>query len=186
MTPIADWRRVHLREELRSAFEDTLDDRISRWIDINHQPIVGAHHFAAASTECLELYRDGFFVSAVMTSQAVAEGIRRFVLDRNSIAQVGDGTAQIQTLLHHHVLSPACAEAFDRIRGSFRNDVHHMNPKVAQIPFRELAKQNAEDLCLIEREVFEHRVDDGKLFPVQPRYWDLNADGTVNVFLRLQ
>ena len=33
------------------------------------------HHFAKASSECNDLYRDGHLISAVMVSQAVAEGI---------------------------------------------------------------------------------------------------------------
>jgi hypothetical protein len=42
---------------------------------VAHQGIVPNHHFAAASSECIDLYRDGYALSAVMVSQAVAEGI---------------------------------------------------------------------------------------------------------------
>ena len=49
------------------------------------QGIIGDHHFAKASSECIGLYRDGYLFSAVMVSQAVAEGIWRFVLERNQI-----------------------------------------------------------------------------------------------------
>ena len=38
-----------------------------------HHGIIPDHHFAKASTECIGLYRDGYLLSAVMVSQAVAE-----------------------------------------------------------------------------------------------------------------
>ena len=40
------------------------------------------------------------------------------------------------------------------------------------------------DLATIEREIFAFTFSNGKLVPVQPRYWDLQADGTTSAFLR--
>ena len=48
------------------------------------------HHFSKASSECKDLYRDGHLISAVMLSQSVAEGIWRFVLERNQIPSDGN------------------------------------------------------------------------------------------------
>jgi hypothetical protein len=78
-----------------------------------------------------------------------------------------------------------CADASERIWRSFRNDVHHMNPKVASIPFKQLAKQNLQALAAVEREIFGVNIEQGKLVPKQPKYWDVQKDGTVPVFLRL-
>ena len=47
-------------------------------LKIDRQRIIGDHHFARASTECIDLYRDGHFISTVMTTQAVNEGILKF------------------------------------------------------------------------------------------------------------
>lgn len=66
----------------------------------------------------------------------------------------------------------------------FRNDVHHMNPQVATIPFRKLARENIKRLAFIEHEIFEGRVVTGALVPVQPKYWDIRDDGTTGVFIR--
>ena len=66
-----------------------------------------------------------------------------------------------------------------------RNDVHHMNPKVIEIPFDAIAKRNLADLAIIEREVFATQFQPGGLDPVQRKYWDLGADGMAQVFLRL-
>ena len=150
--------------------------------------IIPNHHFAKASSECIGLYRDGYLLSAVMVSQAVAEGIWRFVLERN---QIGGGKKKNRptiaaVLVGRKIISAECADAFGRIWRSFRNDVHHMNPKVSTVKFPEVAKQNMDDLATIERELFAvtFGAEAGKLVLVQPRYWDLQEDGTTQVFLR--
>ena len=153
------------------------------------------HHFSKASSECIDLYRDGYLISAVMVSQAVAEGIWRFVLERNQIQpkklKVGGGKKKNRptiaaVLVGRKIISTECANAFVRIWRSFRNDVHHMNPKISTVNFPEVAKQNMDDLAAIERELFAvtSGEDAGKIVLVQPRYWDLREDGTTSVFLR--
>ena len=162
---------------------------------VPHHGIIPDHHFAKASSECIGLYRDGYLLSAVMVSQAVTEGIWRFVLERNQIQpkklKVGGGKKESRpaiaaVLVERKIISTECAEAFKRIWGSFRNDVHHMNPKVSTVNFPKVAKQNMDDLAAIERDLFAvtFGADAGKLVLVQPRYWDLQADGTTPVFLR--
>ncbi len=48
-----------MRADLQQACQQTLDERVDRYIEINHQGIIGNHYFAAASSECIMLYRDG-------------------------------------------------------------------------------------------------------------------------------
>lgn len=179
-------RRLHIKDALEAELHATVEQRADRYLAVNHQNIVAGHHFAAACAECLDIYRDGHFFSTVMVSQAVAEGICRFVLERNGRAgEAGDRPTVAERLVADRLISQTCSDALVRIWQSFRNDVHHMNPKVAVIPFPELAKRNIGDLATIEREIFAYRVNDGKLSPVQPRCWDVQSDGTVPVFLRL-
>ena len=62
-----------------------------------------------------------------------------------------------------------------------------MNPKISTVNFPEVAKRNMADLAAIERELFAVTFSadaPGKLVLVQPRYWDLQADGTTPGFLR--
>ena len=162
-------------------------------MEVEHQGVIPNHHFAAASSECINLYRDGYLLSAVMVSQSVTEGIWKFVLERNQIQpkklEAGVGKkmkrpAVAAVLVKQKIISTECAEAFVRIWLSFRNDVHHTNPRVSTVPFRELARQNMVDLAAIEREIFSFTFSNGNLVPVQPRYWDLQADGTTSAFLR--
>ena len=182
-----------LKSEMRAALEQTIEIRVERYLEVEHQGVIPNHHFAAASSECINLYRDGYLLSAVMVSQSVTEGIWKFVLERNQIqpkklkAGVGKKmkrSAVAAVLVKQKIISTECAEAFVRIWLSFRNDVHHMNPKVSTVPFRELARQNMVDLAAIEREIFSFTFSNGNLVPVQPRYWDLQADGTTSAFLR--
>lgn len=178
------WRDDELRREMRETLEQTIEIRLARFLEVTHQGVVPNHHFAGASSECIELHRDGYVLSAVMVSQAVTEGIWRFVLERNSIEYDRDRPRQAAQLVERGIISSACAAAFGRIWRSFRNDVHHMNPPVINVPFRELAKRNLIDLATIEREIFGVTFHDGRLVPVQSRYWDLRDDGTTAVFLR--
>lgn len=179
-------RRLLAKKAIQGEFEDSLEQRIDRYIEIQHQGIVPNHHFASASSECLNLYRDGYFLSTVMVSQSVAEGIFHFILDRNDLTAVQERPDMAKQLVERKVITEACAEAFVCIWRSFRNDVHHMNPKVAQVPFKELAQCNIRDLAKIENEIFEWHTSDGKLVPVRAKYWDLQPDGSIQVFLRLE
>ena len=115
-----------------------------------------------------------------------AEGILRFITERNGLTLDRPRPEMAKPLVDREIISEDCAAAFLHIWGSFRNDVHHMNPRVAQVPFRELARRNIADLAAIEREVFAFRVNDGKLAPVHAKYWDLQTDGSIPVFLRLE
>jgi hypothetical protein len=81
-------RRAQLRDGLRQIVEQTLDARIDRYMEIDHQGIISNHYFAAASSECIYLYRDGYFIGAVMMSHAINEGIIKFVAERNNIIEL--------------------------------------------------------------------------------------------------
>jgi hypothetical protein len=107
----ADFRREDLKRGMRQALDQTLDDRVERYLEVAHQGIVPNHHFAAASSECIDLYRDGYALSAVMVSQAVAEGIWRVVLERNEVQADRDRPALAATLVERGILSTECGEA---------------------------------------------------------------------------
>jgi hypothetical protein len=187
-------KKIMVKQSLQSESESTIDQRVERYLEIDHQGIIGGHHFAAASSECINLYRDGYFISAVMVSQAVNEGIMRFVAEKNGIDLHPNNnkseTKDIYTLIDEfeekNIISHNGAEASKGIYKSFRNDVHHMNPKVADIPFRQLAKRNLQALATVEKELFGVDIKDGKFAPHQPKYWDIGKDGRATAFLRFE
>jgi hypothetical protein len=186
MTDVPDNERNRIRSDLTQKFESTLDQRIERYLAINHQKMTSNPCFAAASAECIRLYMDGHFISTVMMTQAVGEGIRKFIVERNGI-QPGDGKNGedvVADLQRKGIITQECANAFNQIRRSFRDDVHHMNPKVVKIPFPDIAERNISDLALIESEIFAVRIVNGAISPQQPMYWDISDDGTTSVYLR--
>jgi len=177
-------RRADLYDHLRQLDEQTRDARADRCLQLDHHGIVGNHYFAEASSECITLYRDGHFIAAVMLTQAVNEAIIKFLVERNSIIEEKHD-AQIGMLAEKNILTPPAIEASEKIWKSFRNDVHHMNPQVGNIDFNTLAKRNLQNLAIVEGEVFEVEISQGKLIPKHPQYWKILKDGTVSVFLRL-
>lgn len=188
-------RRFRVEQSIRDELNATIEERVNRFLEMAPKGVVANHHFSAASAECIELYRDGHFTSAVMVSQAVNEGMMRFVAETNNIclqkkAQEGKtkGIPDLIDELHKQgIISTNCANASRRICGSFRNDVHHMNPGVVKVPFREIAKRNLGDLMTIENEVFAAQfAPDGSVILGQPKYWTSGNDGKVSAFLRLE
>ena len=165
--------------------EQTRAERVERNLELDRQRIIGSYHFAQASTECINLYTHGFFIATVMTTQAVNEGIIKFVAERNNVKYENMNISDILTTLESQgIISQDCFQASDQIRRSYRNDVHHMNPPVAKINFPELAKKNIHNLAVIEREIWATNFDDGKVITIQPKYWDINPDGTTTGNLR--
>ncbi|MYC75397.1 hypothetical protein F4X10_06460 [Candidatus Poribacteria bacterium] len=61
--------------------EQTLAERVERNLEVDRQRIIRSDYFAKASTECIHLYTYGFFIATVMTTQAVNEGIIKFVAE---------------------------------------------------------------------------------------------------------
>jgi len=181
-------RRDQLKAIFLAVFEQTLEERVDRYLEVSHQWITGNHHFANASSEAIDLYRDGYFTSCIMVTQAVSEGIVKFVADRNGVIPMErekklDLAVRMQCA---GIVANGLVEAFGRIQRSFRNDFHHMNPPIAEVDLSALAKRNIMDLATIECEIFEcHCGPGGTVVPSRMLYWDINEDGSVPANLRL-
>ena len=78
-------RRIQLKDEIQSQCIGSIEEKVNRYLEIEHQEIIGGHYFAPASTECIYLYRDGYFIGTVIMSHAINEGIINFVSTRNNI-----------------------------------------------------------------------------------------------------
>lgn len=173
-----------VRNHLKSRFEATFEERVQRALDMRPQLIVPDHHSTWASTECVYLYREGYFMATAMATQALNEGLIRFIADCNGIASNQELNALVDALLGQKAISDGCANAMRRILKSFHNDFHHLNPSISKVSVQEIAKRNIEDIGVVEKEIFEHFFDRGKLIPKQPKYWDVDANGTVAVSIR--
>ena len=177
--------RVELIRQFAAIDEHSREARVDRYLKVNSRRVIGSQYFARASTECIALYSDGHYIATVMMTQAVNEGILKFVAQRNGINYENMTRENLlATLLSEGIISKDCYEASKQILKSFRNDVHHMNPRVATIWFTDLAKENIQNLALIEHEIWATNFKDGELIPIQPKYWDINPDGTMPIYLR--
>jgi len=183
--------RIRVKERIEAQCKSFVKEKIDRYLEIEHQRIIGGHYFAPASSECIYLYRDGYFIGVVMMSHAINEGIIKFVAERNDIERhKSDGTTKtivevIDELREKGIISNSCADASMRIWRSFRVDIHHMNPTVATIDFRKLSQKNLKRLSSFEKEIFGFKNNKGTIVPNQPKYWDIKSEGTAPVFLRL-
>ena len=185
-------KRIRVKESIEAQCKSFVEEKIDRYLEIEHQGIIGGHYFAPASSECIYLYRDGYFIGAVMMSHAINEGIIKFVAERNTVNRQKEdrSTKTIEELINElkdkDIISKNCTEASIKIWKSFRADIHHMNQTVSKIDFPEIAQQNLKCLSTIEREIFGHGINNGAITPHQPKYWDINKDGTMTAFLRLE
>lgn len=180
-------RRRMISDELRDMFEATIQERVNRHLEVSPREITANHHFTKPLVECDLLYRDGYFYSTVMVAQSVAEGISRFVAERNGLG-LGKkliGPKIVDHLVDKKLISKEYEDAFNRLWET-RNDLHHMNPEVGDICFLPLAKRSIQDLAAIEREIFAGSwSNDGRFNPTHPKYWDTREDGKMGAFLRL-
>lgn len=185
-------RRFQIKNEIESQCIGSIEEKIDRYLEIEHQGIIGGHYFAPPSSECIYLYRDGYFIGTVMMSHAINEGIIKFIAERNDIKrQKTDGAKKtikelIDELQGTGLISPNCANASKTIWQSYRNDLHHMNPNVVKIPFQKLAQRNIKHLSTIEKEIFGYHTKNGAMVLHQPKYWDTNSNGKTSAFLRLE
>ena len=177
--------RSELIRQFSAIDEHTREARVDRYLEVNSRRVTSPQYFERASTECIVLYSDGHYIATVMMTQSVNEGILKFVAERNSIDYENMNREDLlTTLLSEGIFSQNCFEASKQIRRSFRNDVHHMNPPVADIWFTDLAKKNIQNLAVIEHEIWATSFKDEELIPIHPKYWDINPDGTMPIHLR--
>jgi hypothetical protein len=173
-----------IREHLKSRFESTFEERVQRALEVRPQVIIPHQHFTWASTECVYLYRDGYFMATAMATQALNEGLIRFIAERNGILSNQDLYVLVGVFAEQNIVSTACADAMRRVLKSFRNDFHHLNPSISKVPVQEIAKRNIEDIVVIEKEIFEHTFEGGRIILKQERYWDVRPDGKMHVSFR--
>lgn len=181
-----DLRRDRLRRNLRSRFEQSLEERLDRHLEVQPHGITPLHHFSYASRECIASYRDGHFFSSVSLSHSLVDGITRFACTRNGLKAKKDIDERIRRLLEGHLITTESGEAMQRVWNSKRNDFHHMNPSVPTDleVLRHMAKANLADLVVIEGNVFAFTLDQSRIVPTHRQYWDVQADGSVPVYLR--
>jgi len=185
-TPQEHARRAGLADALRQEFEATLNARIDRYLEARHHPVVPNTTFAAASSECVDLFRDGHFYGCISLCQAVGEALVRHMCNCNSWRPAADFEENVRTLRERGLISADFQSLCDRLWQK-RHDYHHLNPNVAieRAELEALGLERIRTLAEMEKWVFEYTVHEGKLRPKRNQYWTQLEGGKLEVFLRL-
>ncbi len=180
-------QRQQLADSLEQDFLATLNERISRYQELDFIKITPNAHFASVSAECILLYRDGHFLACIALCQAVAEAIVRLMCERSNFTSISNDYENNVENLHKRKIEPDCNTLFKEIWKG-RNDYHHLNPEIPieRNKLQDIAKSKILTLHKIESTVFEFVwTKDGAISPRYLKYWDMK-DGLLNVFLRFE
>lgn len=182
-TEDGDWIREQLRQEDAGRF----DYRYTRALRTRVHRMIPPEWFAPASTECREMFTDDHFYGCITVPQAVGEALAtKFLVEHHSGVSRNRDETWAEAFQRTGVITDSCCRAFLRIRGTDRDDFHHLNKQVPT-DYEKLEKRAEEcvrDLYDIESEIFGYDISDGgKVIPRRPQYWKFGT-GIVPVFLR--
>ncbi len=173
-----------IEDTLRQIFEQTLPERIKRYIEIKPHPIIPYHHFSSVSAECIELFRDGHYFGCISLAQAVAEAIVKFLCERNGWKPKKHYEKNIIKLHSRKFISDIIQNCFMEIWKT-RDDYHHLNSSIEtdRQKLEKMAKEKLGILQQIESDIFGFTIVEGKIKPINLKYWDIDGD-TAPVFIR--
>jgi hypothetical protein len=180
-------KRVHTEHSIKEEFEQTLPSRVERYLKVKPHGIVPYTEFAPASAECALLFRDGHFYGCIALSQAVTEAIARFLCKKNGWKPENIFEKNVQKLQTRKIISEEISSKFLKIWDK-RDDYHHLNTNIEteRSKLEKIAYEKALLLKEIESEIFKFSFVDGKLLPENKKYWSVQKNGTVPVFLKLE
>ena len=110
------------------------------------------------------MFIDGHFIGAITLSQAVAEGLSKFLCEKNGLrCPKKNHLERVNKLQIENKISHEAKDAFEKIHGG-RKDFHHMNKDI-EMEYAKLeakAKLIVDSLYLIEEEIFRFSLADGE------------------------
>ena len=174
-------------EQLKRLDEARLSGRAERAARTEVHGVIPNHFFAAASSECRDLFIDGHYYGCISLAQAVAEGLATYLGRLHQVGAKKDPQQRVRRLQTKGAITDGSMKAFLLIWGTDRNTFHHLNEDVPT-DYGEL-EQRAEScvraLLAIESELFAFSINEGRLVPTHPIYWPKTDSEHVDVFLRL-
>ena len=173
---------------LRESFRATVACQVQRHMKAKVHNIIPLDFFSAASAECKDMYVAGSFYGCITLCQSVAEGLSKFLAEKNTVRlkESGGFKPRVGRLKKADVISEVAANALDTIHGEDRNRFHHLNKEVEQDcrKLEERALECLDALYTVESEVFAYDVDDGRIKPKNKKYWPSEGEGTLSVDVR--
>ena len=176
-----------VEESIKQEIEQTLSLRAQRYLKVKPHGVVPYTQFAPVSAECILLFRDGHYYGCITLAQSVAEAIVRFLCQKNFWKPEKGFENNINKLLNRNFISEKLKNKFLKIWEN-RDDYHHLNPniEVQRIKLEEISYEKVLLLKEIESEIFKFSLKNGKLIPENKKYWELQKNGTIPVFLKLE
>jgi hypothetical protein len=180
-------QRAQATNSMKQEFEQTLSERVERYLQVKPHEIIPNAPFAAPSTECSLLFRDGHFYACIALVQAVTEAIVRYACDIDFGEHDKVFEKNVEKLHTRGFID-------DKVRGAMlkiwkkRDNYHHLNSSVKsdKDTLEKLAKEKARLLVEIESEIFKFSFGgDGSFNPKYPKYWKIRGN-QADVFLRLE
>ena len=175
-----------IEETLRQTFEQGLSKQIKRYLEVKPHPIVANHHFSSVSAECIDLFRSGHFFGCISLVQAVAEALVKFLCIRNGWKPKKQFEKNISKLFSRRFITSEIKDYFSQIWKK-RDDYHHLNSNIEidRQKLESMAREKLDMLNKIESNIFAFTIVEGKIRPVNLKYWDVDGNKT-EVFLRCE
>jgi hypothetical protein len=181
------YQRALTTDSIRQEFEQTLPERVERYLQVKPHGIIPNAPFAVPSSECSFLYRDGHFYACIALVQAVAEAIVRYICDIDFRGHDRVFEKNVEKLYKRKFISDKLRKSLLKIWEK-RDAYHHLNPNVEfdRQTLEKLAKEKARLLFEVESEIFKFsRGKDGSIILKYPKYWKISG-GRAEVFLRFE
>jgi hypothetical protein len=160
---------------------------MKRYLEVKPPVLIPNHHFAMASSECRELYKDGHFYGCISLTQSVAEGIVRYLVKNkaNKYKVKENYQNNLNILFQANVISDLQKNTFEHIYED-RNLYHHLSFNVSKdrIKLQKLAKEKLLLLNEIENDLFAFSISEGKIVPKNHTNWNIKRERT-EIYLRI-
>jgi hypothetical protein len=180
------FEKAFITDSLRQEFKQTMQDRVQRYLQVKPHEIIPNAPFAAPSSECSLLFRDGHFYACISLIQAVTEAIVRYICDLNFQKHDKVFEKNVEKLCYRKFIDDKLKESLLKIWDK-RDDYHHLNSSVKadRLNLEQLAMEKAFLLVEVESEIFKYTLGkDGSINPDHPKYWKISGN-QMEVFLRL-
>lgn len=181
------FQRAQTANSIKQEFEQTLSERVERYLQVKPHEIIPNAPFAVPSAECSLLFRDGHFYACIALVQAVAEAIVRYVCDIDFGKHDKVFEKNVEKLHTRKFIDDKLQETLLKIWKK-RDDYHHLNSNVKsdRDTLEKLAKEKTCLLVELEGEIFKFSFgNDGSIIPKYPKYWKIRGN-QAEVFLRLE
>jgi len=181
------FQRAQTTDSIKQEFQQTLSERVERYLQVKPHEIIPNAPFAAPSAECSLLFRDGHFYACIALVQAVAEAIVRYACDIDFGKHDKVFEKNVEKLHTRKFIDDKLQKALLKIWEK-RDDYHHLNSNVNsdRDALEKLAKEKACLLVEVESEIFKFSFgNDGSIIPKYPKYWKIRGN-QAKVFLKLE